>query len=211
MNRARSIVAYRVMVAVAALLAVGCRLLINWSTDPNFGLVDFWSFFTNQSNLLAAIVLLVAARRMATNTPSDRFNSVRGATVVSLSTAGAVYGLLLSGATGVLQAALPSIDTVLHRIVPVVIYADRLIDPPSRPIDLRRAAVWLFYPLAYVAYSLIRGPIVDWYPYSFLDPGASGGYGVVALYCIGITASLILFALGVVVLWRRGPQPDVAP
>jgi len=30
--------------------------------------------------------------------------------------------------------------------------------------------IFLVYPVAYGAYSLIRGPIVDWYPYPFLDP-----------------------------------------
>ncbi len=210
MNREGWIVAYRVIVGAAALLAVGYRFLVSWSTDPYFHIVNFWSFFTNQSNVLAALVLLVAARRMATDTPSDRFDSVRGAAVVYLSTTGAVYGLLLAGSTGVLQVVAPSIDTLLHRIVPIVMYCDWLIDPPSRPMELRQAAVWLLYPLAYVVYSLIRGPIVDWYPYYFLDPGANGGYGVVASYCVGITASLILFACGVVVLSRREPQPDVA-
>jgi hypothetical protein len=45
----------------------------------------------------------------------------------------------------------------------------------------------MIYPLAYLAYSLIRGPNVDWYPYPFLDPDEVGGYAGVAAMSIGIT------------------------
>ena len=54
-------------------------------------------------------------------------------------------------------------------------------------------------PAAYLVYSLIRGPIVDWYPYPFLNPDEVGGYGGVAAYAVGIAA---LAALGTwVIVW----------
>ncbi len=59
-------------------------------------------------------------------------------------------------------------------------------------IELHRALIWLVYPLLFAVYSLIRGPIVGWYPYPFLDPAHVGGYGVVALYCPGIAAGTLL-------------------
>jgi hypothetical protein len=82
---------------------------------------------------------------------------------------------------------------VLHRVIPVVMVADWLIDPPRAALELRRALIWLVYPLLFAAYSLMRGPIVGWYPYPFLDPAQVGGYGVVALYCLGIAAGALLF------------------
>ena len=72
---------------------------------------------------------------------------------------------------------------------------DWLIEPPHQPIPFRRAVVpWLAFPLAWTAFTLVRGAIDGRYPYPFLDP-ANGGYGVVALYCIGI------FALFLAVVW----------
>ena len=60
----------------------------------------------------------------------------------------------------------------------------RMWDRPAH-ISFRTALWWVVYPLTYAAYTLVRGPIVLWYPYPFLDP-AQHGYGQVALTCVGI-------------------------
>lgn len=52
----------------------------------------------------------------------------------------------------------------------------------------------MIFPAAYFAYSLIRGPIVDWYPYPFLDPNQHS-YLVIAVYAIVILAVFVLDAL----------------
>jgi hypothetical protein len=65
----------------------------------------------------------------------------------------------------------------------------------------------LVYPLAYCAYSLLRGPQVDWYPYPFLDPDEAGGYGAVALYGLRIAVGITVFGVVVVLLSRRGTPP----
>ena len=46
---------------------------------------------------------------------------------------------------------------------------------------------WLLVPLTFFAYSLIRGAIVDWYPYPFIDVGLHG-YGKVSVKAPGRTA-----------------------
>jgi hypothetical protein len=66
------------------------------------------------------------------------------------------------------------------------------------------------YPLAYLAYSLIRGPIVDWYPYPFLDPDEVGGYAGVAAYCVAIAAGVLGFIWLIVTLGNRTWERDVA-
>ena len=50
--------------------------------------------------------------------------------------------------------------------------------------------LWLLFPAIYLAGTLIRGPMVDWYPYPFLDPRGEGGFPSVAAYSVGV---LILF------------------
>lgn len=55
--------------------------------------------------------------------------------------------------------------------------------------------------------------LAEWYPYPFLDP-ANGGYGTVALYCVGI--AVVVFVISAAVVWignlaRRGPpEPALA-
>lgn len=43
-------------------------------------------------------------------------------------------------------------------------------------------------------YSLIRGPLVDWYPHPFLDPDEAGGHLGIAAYAVGIAAAALIFS-----------------
>ncbi len=190
--------AYRAGFAMLALAAIAYQFW-NGTLSPGFRPVNFFSFFTIQSNLVAAAVLLWVSSGAAARWPAQTVDLVRGAAVLYMSVTGVVYGLLLAGLE--LQLTLPWVDTVLHRLMPLVLVFDWLIEPPSERLELRRALVWLVYPLAYAAYSLVRGPFAGWYPYPFLDPG-QGGYGVVALYCVGISLGALLFT-GLVVFAAR--------
>ena len=71
---------------------------------------------------------------------------------------------------------------------------DWLIDLPQFRIRVGSAMVGLIFPTADLAYSLIRGPLVDWYPYPFLDPGPSG-YLPVIVTSVGIAIGGLLLAL----------------
>jgi hypothetical protein len=104
-----------------------------------------------------------------------------------------VFAVLLRDLQEELQTHVAWVDSVLHRVAPIVLMADWLIEPPHRPIPFRRALVWLGFPLVWLVLTLVRGAIDGRYPYPFLDP-ANGGYGLVALYCVAI---FVLF-LGVV-------------
>lgn len=95
--------------------------------------------------------------------------------------------------------------------MPIVIVIDWLLDPPSRQLSYRHALTWLSYPLVWLAYTLIKGPIANWYPYPFLDP-ANGGYGRVAIY--GVAIFILVYGVCAAVVWignlaRRGP-PEAA-
>ena len=79
--------------------------------------------------------------------------------------------------------------------MPVVLLIDWLIMPPRFRIAFREILVWPLYPLLFCAYSLGRGPIVDWYPYDFIDPNESGGYDGVALYVVAITIGFLVFSM----------------
>jgi len=124
-----------------------------------------------------------------------------------MGTTGVVYGLLLSGYTAELDTAVIWVNNVVHRIMPVVMVLDWLVDSPRTALTLRRALVWLVFPLAYLAYTLVRGPIVDWYPYPFLDPDwpDGGGYPGVAIASVGIAVGVVAFSWVVVRVgeWRR--------
>jgi hypothetical protein len=53
----------------------------------------------------------------------------------------------------------------------------------------------LAYPLVYLGNSLVRGSLVGWYPYPFLDPRGPGGYMGVAWMCLWIAVGMVVAAL----------------
>ncbi len=64
---------------------------------------------------------------------------------------------------------------------------------------------WTIFPLLYLAYTLIRGAIVGFYPYPFLNPAHTEGYFGVALYCVAIL--VIFLVLGwLLIAARRLPR-----
>jgi len=154
--------------------------------------VNFFSYFTIQANLIGIAVLLIMAAVGSRHRPVG-LEGLRGAATVYLTATFVVVIALLQNVDVGLQ--LGWVDVVLHKVTPVVIVLDWLIDPPYVPIGWRRALTWLTYPLVWLGYTLVRGSIVGWYPYPFLNP-ANGGYGQVAT-----TVVIVLVASAVVCLF----------
>jgi hypothetical protein len=185
-SRASAVALCRVFFAGVALVAIATQLMSlagQGTLDP----VNYFSYFTIDSNLIAAAVLIVGAVRW--NRPSGAFDLVRGAAVVYMSITGIVFTLLLSNTD--VDTAIRWVNTVVHELMPLVLLADWLVTPPSAKLQLRQGLLWLSFPLVWIVYTIIRGAIVDRYPYPFLDP-VNGGYGSVAVYCIAILVAMIV-------------------
>lgn len=145
---------------------------------------NFFSYFTVESNLLAVIVLILSALAAGSEKPKERLAMLRGLSTLTMIVVGIVFSLLLAGIDAQLTAV-PWDNAVLHYIMPIFVTLDWFVDLPKFRISFRRALVWIVVPAAYVAYSLIRGHFVGWYPYPFLDP-AERGYGGVATTSVAI-------------------------
>ena len=185
----------RVFFAALTLAAIVTQLA-DLAAAGTLNPVSYFSYFTIDSNVIAAAVLLIGAARWRSE-PTETFDLVRGAAVVYLSVTGIVFTLLLSNTD--VDTAIPWVNTVVHELMPIVIVADWLLDPPRARITLRRGLLWLIFPLAWIAYTLIRGSLVGLYPYPFLDP-ANGGYATVALYSVAILGLMAIVCWLTVVL-----------
>jgi HAMP domain-containing protein len=187
MSRQNAIAAYRVVFGLLGLAAVATQftdLASRGVLDP----LHFFSYFTIQSNLIAAAVLLVMAANRGQPT-SRMMDLVRGGAVVYMTVTGVVFSVLLANTN--VDTAIPWVNDVVHEVMPIVMVADWLVDPPRRMLSMGDALTWLAYPAAWLVYTLIKGPIVGKYPYPFLDP-ANGGYGTVALYSIAILVGMVI-------------------
>lgn len=195
MSRQDAIALYRAFFGVLTLAAIGTQL----GDLAGRGVLDplhFFSYFTIDSNLLAAALFLyLAARRSVPRSTTTEL--VRGAAVVYMTVTGVVFTLLLAGTD--VDTAVPWVNDIVHSVMPIVVVADWLIDPPLVRQTLRQAITWLSFPLVWLAYTLAKGPIVGKYPYPFLDP-ANGGYGSVALYSVAILVVMVLVSTAVVVV-----------
>lgn len=117
---------------------------------------------------------------------------------------GITYSLLLSNIE--VDTAVPWINVVLHYTMPTVIVIDWLVDLPRKRISLKESLIWLAFPLAYLVYSLLRGPFANWYPYPFLDPRIEG-YGHVVF--MSVLIAVLAFVLAVVIALSTKLQDTV--
>ncbi|AYE32083.1 Pr6Pr family membrane protein [Burkholderia pseudomallei] len=204
MQKAAFVAAYR-LVGCGLILSATCHSIARRWNAPTFRLDNFLSYFTQLSSLYTAIVLL-AGLWLATKPPSQRYESARGAVVLYMAITGIVYELLLAHLDAVHHATPYYTNWILHRVIPIAVFLDWLYVAPRVRIDWSQLARWLAFPVAYLGYTLVRGALIDWYPYPFVDPRAHG-YLMVAAYSGAIAAGSIGFAALIVLLGNRTGAP----
>ena len=161
---------------------------------------DFFSYFTVEANTLSVISLVVSSFALAVGHRSVRLDYLRGAVALFMTTTIIIFIVLLSGYPASELTAVPWDNTVLHYIMPIAIIADWLFATRVEPVPYRKALLWLLFPLAYLIYSLIRGPIANWYPYPFMD-ASKNGYGVV------VVTSLVIAVVLAAITWVVAAAP----
>ncbi|QIJ63884.1 Pr6Pr family membrane protein [Streptomyces sp. JB150] len=178
------IAVFRLLTALAAITGVTIYLLLG---SP----LRVLGYFTIQSSILLAPVMLLSARKAWTARrplPSALTGSVLLYTLI----AALVYHLLLvHTTTPFTMADAPAATTLwhsaanhlLHTAVPAAAVIDWLLMTAPGTLRLRQAPSWLLYPLAYLVFSFLRGELLlagtpARYLYPFLDVEAHGYKGV---------------------------------
>ncbi|GAB2449900.1 Pr6Pr family membrane protein [Nocardia tengchongensis] len=183
------------ILGIVALVWIPARNLGN----PDYSYVNFFSYFTIQSNIIGVVVLLVGGLR---DPDGRRWQVIRGAATLYLTITLIIYAVLLANIDVQLQERW--INDTMHRVIPIVLIADWLLVAGGIKPTIKLVLGWLAYPLAYGAYILIRGPFADWYPYPFIDP-RDQGYGALT---VGLVVMAVVFALlGVIVAAVNGLIP----
>jgi len=182
----------RIGFGLLALLAVVVQLIRTIQNGNSTA--NFFSFFTIESNILAAIVLLVVGFGALLGVKARRsFAFIRGAATLYMVITGIVFALLLAGLEQRLQVTIPWVNVVLHYIMPIVLFVDWLLFPPKFRFSFTQTLGWLVFPLLYLAYTLVRGSLVNWYPYPFLDV-SQVGWALVGVMSIAIAIGAAILA-----------------
>jgi hypothetical protein len=198
MTRAQLMAPYRFAFAALGFVAVAAQFAD--SIENDYSIVNFFSFFTNLSNLFAVVVFVVGGVRTLRRRPGSRaWDTVRLISVVNMVFVGLVFNVLLTDVAG---GVLPWVNVVVHMVMPVAVLVDWLVLPAGRRLPWSAAALGLVVPVVYSVYSLVRGAVTSFYPYPFYDPEALGGYGPVAVYLVVLLVALAVLALALVGLAR---------
>jgi hypothetical protein len=167
-------------------------------TTPATRVLNMPFYFTIESNLLVGVTTLLLARRL--HRPSPVFQVFRLAAIVGIIITALVYHTVLAGLvhpTGWWFAG----DELVHTVVPVLAITGWLLFGPRTPTPWRAALLMLLYPAFFLVTTLIRGALVGWYPYPFVDV-AKLGYPKVLVNAVVLAVLFLAVAAGVTAVDR---------
>lgn len=159
---------------------------------------EFFSYFTIQSNLLVAIYSFSAMTER-----KFFFNSAGffGLALLNITITGMIFFLLLRSTYIPTGVGIYS-NLLLHYAVPLLALTVFVALKGRQVFRFLHVFYWLLYAFAYLAYTLVRGSIVDKYPYPFIDITVLGA-AQVAINAAGIAAGFLAVALLLVFIDRK--------
>jgi hypothetical protein len=206
-------VIWRSLTATAGILGVG--LMLSTAQPGRAG--NLFYYFTTQSNILVVLLFLVLAagslREMIQEGPRGTayhvLPSFQLGIVFYITITFLVFATLLSGTIFSMGGTATLSMILTHYVVPLMALADWLLFLPHGETKYPAAFAWLSYPLAYLAFSLLRAwighPSFDHgsrYPYFFIDADKLG-WGNMAWIIPAFTAGFFLLGLGMIFLDTR--------
>jgi hypothetical protein len=191
--------------------------------------VNFFSFFTIDSNLLTIAVFLIGAILAIRSSDPDPlwFGVGRASVTAYMATTGIVYNTLLRGVNVSEGATLEWSNEIVHVVGPILMIVDWLFAPGRRRLDWKHIWIVVIFPIVWAVYTMLRGPFVfdptraflfgddyvgGWYPYPFMDPTtAPQGYLTVAFYIVLIAVIIGAVGAGIIRISRQGRWPLRTP
>ena len=171
-------------------------------------LLAYFGYFTILTNIFVALMATAGTR--VGRAPAGRILApfyrphAAGCATTSILVVGLVYHLLLRANWRPWSAHWVA-DSLLHYVVPTLSVLHWLAyrPPPGTraPPSTWAPLAWCAYPLAYLLYVLLRGPLAGGYPYFFLDVTAIG-YARMLLNATGIAVLFTLLGFAVLGLAR---------
>ncbi|HVK24703.1 MAG TPA: Pr6Pr family membrane protein [Actinokineospora sp.] len=155
-------------------------------------LFNMLCFFTIESNIIVMVTTALLAADPDRH--STLFRAFRLMGVLGITITGVVFHTVLAGLYD-LHGGAAVADFLLHTASPLLTVAGWLVFGPRGLVDnptIVRAAA---FPLLYLVFTLVRGPIVDFYPYPFLDVDLHG-YGTVAFNSLLVAVLFVALAFG---------------
>ncbi|MGW6279210.1 Pr6Pr family membrane protein [Kribbella sp. NPDC055071] len=161
---------------------------------------NVFAYFTIQSNLLLGGTTLMLALQ-PDRPESTLFKTLRLNGVLCIAVTGIVYHAVLAGHDS-LHGWAEVANFLLHTAAPVLGVLGWLLFGPRGATEPRIALWSIVYPLLWIAFTLVRGEFVGFYPYDFVNV-TDLGYGRVLLNCLLVAVLFLALAAGATLLDRR--------
>lgn len=196
--------------ALAAMIAVALVGQTRGVLQADTGLVDLFSYFTIQSNIL----VLVASTLIALNPQraGRAWRLLRLAGLVGITVTGVVYAVAIGPSVSFTGAAW-WYDKAFHYVAPVMAIVGYFAFRPRATWQFADLA-FIVWPISWLGYTVVRAEVgspsfsapqgaVSRYPYDFLDVDAHG-WGAVVVACLLVTILLLGLAALFVRTGRSG-------
>ncbi len=151
-------------------------------------LLRFFSYFTIQSNLLAAGTALGLIARP--DRDGRTWRVLRVAAIVGMTVTFITYMIVLRPIVH-LEGLAKLADIGFHYVAPVLTVAGWYLFGPWPRIDIPSLLRHLAWPFAYLVYILGLGALTGWYPYPFIDV-TKIGYPRTLLNALAVTVLLLI-------------------
>lgn len=161
-------------------------MLQNRQVEITETIIRFFSYFTILTNIL--VVLYFTSRiTIFKNTYLSKLSKNGTITAVTafIMVVGLIYQFLLRGAwqpTGIQKI----IDELLHSVIPLYVFVYWLKFATKTDLIIKEIKIWLWYPIAYFIYIIIRGHFSGFYPYPFIHV-TTIGYPQVLINAVLVT------------------------
>lgn len=160
----------------------------------------YFSYFTVQSGM-AGCAVFVLSGLWALKKPANPvwLDMLRASITTYILVSGVVYALITFQPANVAYAiSIPWSSQILHFWVPAIAVIDWFVDADKTRLPWRNLGLVLVFPVFWLIFTLIRGDLIGWYPYFFLDARQVSGpletllyYVLVVVVITGIAALLI--------------------
>ena len=171
-------------------------IIQNRITDVPETIIRFFSYYTVLTNILIAVCFtMVYVKGIGDKSNFFARPNTLSATGVYICIVALTYNVILRfqwAPTGLTRVP----DELLHLIIPVIylIFWSKYV--PKQNIQWKSILPWAIYPIVYLGYTLLRGPMAEWYPYPFIDV-IKLGYSKVfinsAVVCLVFVVFSVLF------------------
>ncbi|AYN66746.1 hypothetical protein D1013_04800 [Euzebyella marina] len=178
-----------------AIIAQFLLMIQNRQAEVLESIIRFFSYFTILTNLLATIFFTV--RLTGFKKKPFLFLWSPGALTAITSfilIVGLVYQTVLRSIwepTGLQQL----VDELLHTINPLFVLVYWILFVEKKDLVIKALLSWLWYPIIFLVYTLIRGRFTNFYPYPFLNVDNLGYTRVLLNVTIIVAVTLTIFAL----------------